>query len=93
MAGLSPVERLLIVGVDHRSAPAGLRDALLQAAEDPVARLAEIKQSGVAEACLLATCDRVLVIGLDPEPEAAAAGLRRCRPAGPRSSPRAMRLT
>lgn len=75
MSGQSPVERLLIVGVDHRSAPAHVRDALLLAAEDPVARLMDIKGSGVAEACLLATCDRVLVVGLDSEPEAAAGRL------------------
>ena len=72
MTGQSPVERLLIVGADHLSAPAALRDALLLAAEDPVARLAEIKDSGVPEACLLATCDRVLVVALDNQPEAAA---------------------
>ncbi len=72
MSGQSPVERLLVVGADHRSAPADLRDALLLAAEDPVARLQEIKASGVEEACLLATCDRVLVVALDDQPEAAA---------------------
>ena len=72
MTGPNPVERLLIVGVDHRSAPASLIESLLQAAEDPVARLGDIKESGFAEACLLATCDRIEVVALDAEPEVAA---------------------
>ena len=75
MSPESPVARLLIVGVDHRSAPAGLRDRLLQAAEDLSGRLKEIEASGIAEACILATCDRLEVIALDPDRAQAGAAL------------------
>ena len=70
MSSESPVARLLIVGVDHRSAPAGLRDRLLQAAEDLGGRLKEIDSLGVEEACLLATCDRLEIVALHPDLEA-----------------------
>lgn len=75
MSSESPVGRLLIVGVDHRSAPAGLRDRLLQAAEDLGGRLKDIADSGVEEACLLATCDRLEVVALDGDPARAGAAL------------------
>ncbi|MGC2855353.1 glutamyl-tRNA reductase [Novispirillum sp. DQ9] len=67
------VDRLLIVGANHRSSPLGLRDALfVEDAEMPSA-LAALRDAGLTEAMLLATCDRVEVIAAADDTAAAAA--------------------
>ena len=68
---------LLVVGLSHRSAPFGLRDRLyLETGEQP-RLLAEIGAAGIAEACVLSTCDRIEVVAVHREPMAAATELLR----------------
>jgi glutamyl-tRNA reductase len=69
-----PFADLFVVGVNHRTAGAGLRDRLFVEAGDQAALLAELRAAGLEEAILLSTCDRVEVVGAAAEP--AAAGLR-----------------
>lgn len=71
MAGQA-VDRLLIVGANHRSSPLGLRDALFVEDAEMPAALAALRASGLDEAMLLATCDRVEVIAAAADPAAAA---------------------
>ena len=67
-------DKLLMVGVNHRTAPARLRDQLFVEPEDQPAVLAEIRAEGVVEALVVSTCDRVEVLAVTDDP-AAAAGL------------------
>jgi len=63
---------VVIVGANHRTAPVDLRDRIAQTEEDAVALLAELSLAGVAQAVVLATCDRVdVVAAADDCPEAA----------------------
>jgi glutamyl-tRNA reductase len=54
----------LVVGVSHRSASAGVRDALFVPENEEAERLAQLRAAGLAEALLLSTCDRVEVLTL-----------------------------
>ncbi len=63
--------RLLVFGVNHRSATGALRERLLMDDIDQPAMLAEIRAAGFDEALLFATCDRLEVVALHREPEAA----------------------
>lgn len=63
--------RLLVFGVNHRSATAALRERLLMEDIDQPAMLAEIRAAGFDEALLFSTCDRLEVVALHREPEAA----------------------
>lgn len=58
---------LLVIGVNHRSKPADLRDRFALFAADLDSALAELKASGLAEAMLLATCDRIELMSADPD--------------------------
>jgi glutamyl-tRNA reductase len=58
---------LLVIGVNHRSKPADLRDRFALFAADLDSALAELKARGLAEAVLLATCDRIELVSADPE--------------------------
>lgn len=72
-----PDERsLLIVGVNHRSAGAPLREALFVEEERIPERLAELRDAGLPEAVLLSTCDRVEVLAAVAEPAIEAERLR-----------------
>ena len=70
MSGSS--HRLVVVGANHRSASLSLRDALF--VDDAVAPafLEGLKRAGLAEALVLATCDRVEVWAEDIDPVHAA---------------------
>lgn len=58
------VERLVIVGANHRSSTLTLRDALhIEDTELPLA-LAAVRRLGIGEGLLLATCDRVEVVAV-----------------------------
>ena len=69
--------RLIVAGVDHRSAGQGLRDRLF--VEEPA--LADFYRhlgaAGFDQGVLLSTCDRVVVVGVSAAPQAAAAAIRR----------------
>lgn len=68
----SPAE-LFVVGLSHRTAPAALRDRLM-AGEGTGSELflRQLVSSGLRQAMILATCDRLEIIGADPAPAAAA---------------------
>lgn len=60
--GARAIDRLVIVGANHRSSTLALRDQLF--VEDPQvpAALDDLRRAGLDEALLLSTCDRVEVI-------------------------------
>lgn len=69
---------LLLVGLNHRSAPVAVRERLAFAP----ATLGEatcnlLGAAPLAEAAILSTCNRVEIYGLTPVPEAAGAAIRR----------------
>jgi len=65
---------LLIVGLNHRTAPVGLRERLAFAADDLTGALGRLQAvPGVAESAIVSTCNRVEVVActVDAEPEVA----------------------
>ncbi len=67
----------LVMGLSHRTAPLGVRERLAVGPDqiaDTVRGLANL--SGVREAALLSTCNRVEVYAASPDPDAAIAALR-----------------
>jgi glutamyl-tRNA reductase len=74
--------RLLVGGLDHRTAPAELRDRLQIEDAEIALVLPALRRDGFAEALVLSTCDRVVAVGLSDRADpsvlpaiAAAAGL------------------
>jgi glutamyl-tRNA reductase len=66
----------LVIGVNHRSGTAALREALyVEEARQPEL-LGRLKAGGLSEAVFLSTCDRSEVQALAGEPERAAAAIR-----------------
>jgi glutamyl-tRNA reductase len=71
--GESNPAELFLAGVSHRTAPAALRDRLMpEEGAGAEALLRRLVSSGLRQAMVLATCDRIEVIGADPAPAAAA---------------------
>ncbi|CUW40885.1 Glutamyl-tRNA reductase [Magnetospirillum sp. XM-1] len=64
--------RLVVVGANHRSASLSLRDALFVDDAAAPAFLEGLKRAGLAEALVLATCDRVEIWAEDMDPAHAA---------------------
>lgn len=64
--------KLVVAGIDHRTAPADLRDRLQidDAMVPPL--LASVRGSGFAEAMVVSTCDRSVVVGLSDGSDVAA---------------------
>ena len=72
MTAGSGTARLLMVGANHRSSSASLRERLyFEPAETP-AFLSRLRQDGIAAALALATCDRVEVMAADEDSDRAA---------------------
>src|SRR5215813_12301985 len=70
------VADFLVIGVNHRSGTAALREALyVEEARQPEL-LGRLKAGGLAEAVFLSTCDRSEVQAVVGEPESAAAAIR-----------------
>jgi glutamyl-tRNA reductase len=68
----SPAE-LFVAGLSHRTAPAALRDRLMLAeGTGSELLLRQLVSCGLRQAVILATCDRVEIIGADPAAAAAA---------------------
>lgn len=65
-------ESLFVVGVNHRGAPAPVRDALFFEPRDYPRLLAALRQAGIAEAAVLSTCERIEVVAADGNPRDAA---------------------
>ncbi|MBM3548737.1 MAG: glutamyl-tRNA reductase [Alphaproteobacteria bacterium] len=55
--------RLVVAGIDHRTAPADLRDRMHVEDAAMSGVLASLRAAGFAEAMVLSTCDRVVAIG------------------------------
>lgn len=68
----NPTERPFVVGVNFRTANSRLRDKLYVDAQSLPASLEKGKEAGLNSAMILATCDRVEIIGASPTPETAA---------------------
>ncbi|MEK9672476.1 MAG: glutamyl-tRNA reductase [Rhodospirillaceae bacterium] len=64
--------RPFLAGLNHRTSSLGLRDQLFVEEDDQPAVLMRLRQAGLDEAILLATCDRVEVVGAHPDPDKAA---------------------
>ncbi|MFQ6016941.1 MAG: glutamyl-tRNA reductase [Kiloniellaceae bacterium] len=71
-AAKDPAGHLLVVGVNHRSATAALRDRLFAAEPDPRRLLDRIRAAGLSEAMVLSTCERLELVAVDDDPAAAA---------------------
>ena len=67
-----PKERLLVVGANHRSSSLMLRDRLFVDDGAVPAFLERVRQTGVNQAIVLSTCDRVEIQAADADAEAAA---------------------
>jgi glutamyl-tRNA reductase len=64
--------RLFVAGLDHRSSPLDLRDRVfIEEAEMPEI-LVELRRSGIDQAIVLSTCDRIEIQGAHRDPSAAA---------------------
>jgi glutamyl-tRNA reductase len=64
MAGSRVVERLVVVGANHRSSALSLRDQLFVEDAQVPAALDAMRRAGLGEALLLSTCDRVEIVAL-----------------------------
>jgi glutamyl-tRNA reductase len=63
---------LFILGVNHRTAPVAVRERLAYAEDQVAPALQRLKQAtGIGEAALLSTCNRVEVIGVTSDAERA----------------------
>jgi glutamyl-tRNA reductase len=69
--------RLFVAGLDHRSSPLDLRDRVFITEPEMPGILAELRQSGIDQAVVLSTCDRIEVQGAHREPDAAGAAVVR----------------
>lgn len=72
MAAVSGPSRLLVVGANHRTSTVALRDRLLVDDDQAPALLDRLRDCGLDQALLLATCDRVEIDVLHDDPEFAA---------------------
>jgi glutamyl-tRNA reductase len=69
---------LFILGVNHRTAAVAVRERLAYAEAEVAPALQRLKQStGIGEAALLSTCNRVEVIGVTSDPDRAEAEVAR----------------
>ncbi|MDX1575620.1 MAG: glutamyl-tRNA reductase [Kiloniellales bacterium] len=66
-----PAGTLIVVGMNHRTAAQGVRDKLFLEADDVPGLLSDIRAAGIGEAMVLSTCDRVEVVAVCQDPEAA----------------------
>lgn len=71
--GQGAIERLVVVGANHRSSALVVRDALFIDDPDVPASLETLRQQGLSEVVLLSTCDRVEVLLCADDPAQAAA--------------------
>lgn len=65
------IARLLVVGVNHRSSTAATRERLFVEPADLPAFLDRLRDAGLTQAVLLATCDRIEVQAADVDPDRA----------------------
>jgi len=75
-APASEPARYVVVGANHSSCGAGLRDLLFVDDRAAPAFLAALARDGIGQCLVLSTCDRVEVHAAHPAPESAVAGLK-----------------
>ncbi|MDH3239606.1 MAG: glutamyl-tRNA reductase [Alphaproteobacteria bacterium] len=75
-SGTPRLARLVVAGVDHLTAGQGLRDRLFVEAPDLPDFYSRLGAAGLDEGVLVATCDRVIVIGASEDPDRGAAAIR-----------------
>jgi glutamyl-tRNA reductase len=66
---------LLVIGVNHRTAPPALRDRFALIEAELPAALEDLRGAGLGEAALIATCDRVELVAASGDADGAAAAL------------------
>lgn len=76
-AAPSGLERLLVAGIDHRSAGQVLRDRVFFDGAALPGAYRRLREAGLHQPVLLATCDRVLVAAFSGAPEAGTSAVRR----------------
>lgn len=64
-----PTGRAFVIGANHRTSGLSVRDRLFVVDANVPEFLNELHQSGLRDGLLLATCDRVEVLGIHSEPE------------------------
>jgi glutamyl-tRNA reductase len=70
---ISPAVELFVTGLSHRTAPTALRDRLVpDEGAGAELLLRALTQAGIGQALVLATCDRIEVVGADAASAAAA---------------------
>ena len=62
--GILPGGTLIVSGMNHRTAAQGLRDTLFLESDELPMVLSDIGASGIGEAMVLSTCDRVEVVAV-----------------------------
>ncbi|MFQ5954773.1 MAG: glutamyl-tRNA reductase [Kiloniellales bacterium] len=72
-----PVEDVLVVGANHRTSPAAVRDRLFLDDQAIPGFLARLGGAGLSQALVLSTCDRVEVQAVSAETDAAVEGIAR----------------
>tara|TARA_R110000787_G_scaffold50228_4_gene119960 strand:+ start:958 stop:2235 length:1278 start_codon:yes stop_codon:yes gene_type:complete len=72
MMAVTGATRLLVVGVNHRSSSASLRERLFFEPSETRAVLESLREKGLASALALATCDRVEIVAVHDDPGRAA---------------------
>ena len=64
-----PTGRAFVIGANHQTSGLSVRDRLFVVDANVPEFLNELRQSGLRDGLLLATCDRVEVLGIHSEPE------------------------
>ena len=71
------IDRLVLLGVSHQSAPLAVRERIARLSEDPTLSLQRLREvPGVSEGMLLSTCNRVELYGAGQPAEKVADGFR-----------------
>jgi len=65
-----PLPRPIVVGVNHHSSTMMMRDRIFVEEQNLTVLLSKMEDDGIDQAVLLATCDRVEVIGITIDPSA-----------------------
>lgn len=68
---------LFVVGLSHHTAPVEIRETLSVATAELASALAELRASGLSDAVLLSTCNRVEIYGASTQPSHAIEAARR----------------
>ena len=62
-------ENILILGLNHKTAPVAIREKLAFSGDSPLPLKELLAVDGCTECCMLSTCNRVEVISVCKDPE------------------------